>query len=137
MLTNKIILIVEDNVYLALDLAMAIEDANGRVAGPVASVADALALLASTKISAAVLDCELIDPDVTPIAMQLIEEGVPFVIHKGGDLPPALAAMTPCDVPVLSKPLKPSVVVQLLHEHIEKNVSAEQIAAPPRLGTAS
>jgi hypothetical protein len=42
MLEDKPVLIVQDNIYLALDLCSAVEQLQGRVVGPVSSVADAL-----------------------------------------------------------------------------------------------
>ena len=71
------ILIVEDNVYLALDLSNAIEDCNGRVVGPVRTVAEALSLIESHELSGAVLDYHLEDRDSSPIAACLAGEGVP------------------------------------------------------------
>jgi CheY-like chemotaxis protein len=113
MLNQKLILIVEDNCFLALDLAMAVEDLDGCVVGPVASVAEALVLLDSHQLAGAVLDCQLSDRDVTPVVTMLVDRGVPLVIHTGTGLPPALAEMHP-NLPVLMKPLKPAVVVELL-----------------------
>lgn len=45
MLTDKPVLIVQDNIYLALDLAAVVEQLDGRVVGPAATIAEALALL--------------------------------------------------------------------------------------------
>jgi CheY-like chemotaxis protein len=113
MLDQKSILIVEDNVFLALDLAMAVEDLGGCVVGPVARVDDAMALLQSHQVAGAVLDTQLEDRDITPMVVSLIEQGVPLVIHTGSGLPPALALTHP-DLPVLMKPLKPAIVLELL-----------------------
>ncbi len=55
MFENRPILIVEDECYLALDLANAVEDWNGKVVGPAATVVEALALLAAEKSGAAIL----------------------------------------------------------------------------------
>ncbi|MGI8932384.1 MAG: response regulator [Sphingomicrobium sp.] len=120
MLGSKSILIVEDNIFLALDLSLAVEDLGGAVVGPVSSVVDALSLIASCKISGAVLDCELVDRDITPIVMTLIEQGVPLVLHTGTGIPPALAEIHP-DLPVLAKPLKPAAVIKTLAERINDN----------------
>ena len=45
MLTGSLVLVAEDQIFIALDLALAVEDAGGEVAGPVASVENALALI--------------------------------------------------------------------------------------------
>lgn len=47
MFSEAPVLIAEDNVYLALDLSMAVEEMQGRVVGPASSVAEALTLLAT------------------------------------------------------------------------------------------
>ena len=80
MFAEKLVLIVEDDAYIALDLAGAVEDAHGQVAGPVACVRDALDVLETTHVDAAILDAQLCDRDVTPLAMLLKQRGVPFVI---------------------------------------------------------
>jgi len=61
MFSGAPILIAEDNLYLALDLSIAIEEMDGRVVGPAPSVADALKFLATHHVAAAIVDCQLID----------------------------------------------------------------------------
>ena len=117
MLDQRSVLILEDNAFVALDLSMAVEDSNGIVIGPAGSVAEALALIDAQEISAAVLDCQLSDRDVTPVALLLIDRGVPFVIHSGTGLPPQLRQAHP-DLPVLSKPLQPRSVIAALVDRI-------------------
>ncbi len=70
MLNQRFVLILEDNAFVALDLSMAVEDSDGIVIGPAGSVAEALALIDAQEISAAVLDCQLSDRDVTPVALR-------------------------------------------------------------------
>lgn len=125
MLDNKAILIVEDNCFVALDLAFAVEDVGGSVVGPVASVAEAMALLETHQIAGAVLDCQLVDRDVTPVVMCLVEQGVPLVVHTGTGLPPAVAEVHP-HLPVLLKPLKPAIVIEVLVGEI-RNVEHSSI----------
>lgn len=123
MFDGKPILIVEDEAMIALCLSLAVEDLNGQVVGPVATVREALELLETATIAAAVLDANLADRDVTPVALHLVERKVPFVIHTGTWVPPDLAALHP-DLPVLMKPLSPTVVLARLREEME--------AGPPR-----
>jgi AmiR/NasT family two-component response regulator len=119
MLDQKSILIVEDNVFLAIDLAMAVEDLGGSVIGPVGRVDEAMLLLDRHPISGAVLDSQLEDRDITPIVMCLVEQGVPLVIHTGTGLPPGLARSHP-DLPVLVKPLKPAIVLEILMDRMRE-----------------
>ena len=113
MLDQKAILIVEDNAFLAVDLAMAVEDLGGCVVGPVARVDEAMSLLDVHQLAGAVLDSQLEDRDITPVVTSLLKQGVPLVIHTGTGLPAALALSHP-DLPVLIKPLKPAIVLELL-----------------------
>jgi len=110
------ILIVEDDAIIALGLELAVEDRGYVVVGPVATVAEALALVAQGGIEGAVLDASLLDRDVGPVALQLIENGIPFVVHTGVGLPAVLARHYP-DLPVMMKPNSPDkVVARLLRE---------------------
>jgi len=116
MLNDKAILIAEDDVYLALDLSMAVERSNGRVVGPVGTVAEALVLLEDEPVAAALLGSRLADRDVSPVAMALAEKGVPFVIHACTGLPAEVARTLP-DSPLLIKPLhSEEILARLLNE---------------------
>jgi DNA-binding response OmpR family regulator len=114
-LTAQAILIVEDNVYLALDLCAAVEEMNGRVVGPVSSVIDAMRILDSEPVSAAILDYQLPDSDVTPVARRLVQEGVPYVLQTGTAVPAKLTLLS--DAPVVMKPVNPKHVVAVLADH--------------------
>jgi hypothetical protein len=123
MLRDKSILIVEDNCYLALDLSIAVEESNGRVIGPVGTVAEALALLEDEPIAAAVLGSQLADRDVTPVVTVLAATGVPFVIYTEAGLPPGVARSHP-DSPLLLKPLHADAIVTCLLDEIKRLESA-------------
>jgi len=90
-LLNQVsVLIVENEPFIALDLATAVEEARGKVIGPAGSVREALMLIQQHLVQAAVLDVNLSDGDVTPIAELLIEGGVPVIFYSGLALPVAL-----------------------------------------------
>lgn len=108
MLNHAPILIVEDEPFIALDLELAIEDAGGEVVGPAASVEEALALLDARPVAAAILDVNLVDGDISPVAEILIERGIPFILQTGVGLPPELARF-----PDLVVCIKPCVAAQL------------------------
>jgi CheY-like chemotaxis protein len=77
------ILIVEDQAIIALDLESAVEKSNGQVIGPASTVREALKLLHTNEVDAAILDANLPDGDVTPVAEQLIVAGIPFSHQYG------------------------------------------------------
>jgi DNA-binding response OmpR family regulator len=106
-------LIAEDEPFVALDLALAVKDAGGVPVGPAGSVRQALALLASNEITAAILDINLSDGDVTPVLQRLLDGGVPVIVHTGVAVPPQLRSRYP-DLTVLAKPVKSEALVARL-----------------------
>jgi DNA-binding NtrC family response regulator len=113
------ILIAEDNLYLSLDLSIAVEEMDGRVVGPASSVAEALTLLARNEIAGAIVDFQLADHDASPLARQLAERHVPFVIHTATAIPLLIGQIHP-EVPILMKPLQASAVLTCLLGEIRK-----------------
>ena len=113
MLNHASVLVAEDQPFIALDLALAIEDAGGEVVGPAASVKEALALLETADVAGAILDVTLADTDVTPIAEQLIADGIPLILQTGVGLPPGMAARFP-DLIVRIKPCDSAQLVDEL-----------------------
>ncbi|WP_425989189.1 hypothetical protein [Brevundimonas sp. TWP2-3-2] len=92
MLNHLSVLVAEDQPFIALDLALAVEDAGGKVVGPAASCAEALSLLANGTVAAAILDFNLVDGESSPLVEALVSLDVPFIVHTAVDLPTALAA---------------------------------------------
>lgn len=117
MLNNLPILIVEDEPFVAIDLAVTVEEAGGTVVGPAGSVLEALALIGKDRICAAILDVDLSDGDVTPVADLLISKAIPVVIHTGVGLPVSLKKRHP-NLPVFIKPAKVNVLTNKLAELI-------------------
>ena len=113
MLNRSAILIAEDQPFIALDLALAVEDADGEVVGPAASITEALALLESRPVVAAILDVNLVDGDILPVVEYLMEHGVPLILQTGVGLPPDLAARFP-NLVVRIKPTRAAVLVAQL-----------------------
>lgn len=80
------ILVVEDEYFLADDVARTLRRAGAAVVGPVARVVDAEALIAAgARIDAAVLDVNLTGEAVYAVADRLRGRGVPFVFATGYD----------------------------------------------------
>jgi len=110
LLNHACVLVAEDEPFIALDLALAIEDAGGQVVGPAASVKEALALLEATPVVGAILDVTLADKEVTCIAERLIADGVPVILQTGVGLPADMAARFP-DLIVRIKPCDSTLLV--------------------------
>lgn len=113
MLARARIMIVEDAEELAEGLAEAVRRAEGRIIGPLDSVEDALDFLNTERIDAAILDTELVDRDVTPVARQLMIRKIPFVLYTDGALPNELETCDPA-LPVFEKSAALSRLIQSL-----------------------
>lgn len=77
------ILVLEDEVLLAIDVQMMLEDEGFSVIGPAASVEEGLAILRSGPIDAAVLDINLHRERSDAVADGLEDLGVPFLYLTG------------------------------------------------------
>lgn len=110
MLQRCPILIVEDEPIIAMSLAMEIEFLNGVVVGPTSTVAQALNIVRATTIGGAILDGNLADRTITPVAIYLWERQIPFVLHSAKDIPSELASAI-SGVPVVPKPADPAAVI--------------------------
>lgn len=109
-------LIVEDEPFVALDLALSVEDAGGMVVGPAATLKEALSLVGGD-IKAAILDVHLPDGDVGPVLHKLMGRGIPVVVQTGGGLPTALQEKYP-DLLVLLKPNDPLELIAYLSQRL-------------------
>lgn len=85
-LRSRRILVVEDEYFLADDVAIAVAKLGGEIVGPVPTPEAALAALSAGKsIDAAVLDINLRGELVFPVADALTERQIPFVFATGYD----------------------------------------------------
>ena len=110
-LSDRRVMVCEDEVLVAYDIAAAVEEAGGEVIGPFATVKEALATLDTTKPDMAVLDVNLLDDDVTPVLERLVAASVPVVVNTGTKIPDTAAA---ANVPVFIKPTEPTELLAAL-----------------------
>ena len=136
MLTGALVLVAEDQIFIAMDLALAVEDAGGEVAGPVASVENALALIETRPITAAILDFNLTDGDITPVATLLLDANIPLIIQSGVGIPPELAMRFP-DIVVFIEPYVAADLVSKLADLIaeKRNLAENQTEITDRAGS--
>jgi DNA-binding NarL/FixJ family response regulator len=111
------LLIVEDEYLLAREMADYFEDIGAEIVGPVGTVEQALALIASSPIQIAVLDVNLRDERVYPVANDLTSKKIPFVFASGygSELEPDAYAGAPRCV----KPIEFAVLAKILGEQIK------------------
>jgi two-component SAPR family response regulator len=96
------ILVVEDEMLIALMIEDVVQDSGGEIVGPVATLEKALKLAGEEEFDAAILDVTIRGAKVYPVAELLLARGIPFVFATGyGDwaLPEELR-----DKPRLMKP---------------------------------
>jgi two-component system, response regulator PdtaR len=84
---QKCVLVVEDQLMIALDLRQTLEKLGYTVLGPASSVEKALALLETHTPDAALLDEDLRGVPVTPVAEVLRRRGIAYAIISGHHRP--------------------------------------------------
>jgi ActR/RegA family two-component response regulator len=85
-LQGKVILVVEDNFFIATEMRRSLATAGAQVLGPVGRIDDALALIARTDcIDGAVVDLNLHGDMAFPVADALVQRCVPFMFVTGYD----------------------------------------------------
>ncbi|AKM09335.1 response regulator [Croceicoccus naphthovorans] len=101
---SPVILLVEDEMIIAFDMADQLASAGFDVDGPYPSNSKALSALENGKPDVAILDVQLTDGDVYPVADRLREMSIPIVFHSGHadpaelsrDYPRAVVCTKPC-----------------------------------------
>src|SRR4051794_24920488 len=102
---GRCFLVVEDEYLIAADLTASLESIGIEVIGPAASVEEALRLIQNKgdRLDGAVLDINLRNERVFPVADALTARGVPFLFTTGYDadsIPKAYAGAPRCEKPV-------------------------------------
>jgi two-component system, response regulator PdtaR len=116
---GPLVLVVEDEVLIALHLEHLLGQRGWRVRGPAATVAQALHLLEDGEAPAvALLDLNLRGELVTPVAEALRARSIPFVLasaYRVDQVAPALAG-----VPNVGKPTDEGHLLAALARAIER-----------------
>ncbi|WP_262272427.1 response regulator [Microvirga yunnanensis] len=112
-LSGRRVLVVEDEFFVADDLVQALTRLGAEVLGPVPTRDEALELVATAgPIDLAVLDINLEDEAVYPVADLLSAKGVPFLFATGYSR--ALVPPQYQHVPRWEKPFNPQILAQAL-----------------------
>ena len=98
------VLVVEDEALVAMMIQECLAEFGYRIVGPVCTATEAAAKAQDGQFEAAVLDINLGDGAVYPIADTLAARGVPFVFITGYDAESVAARFR--KVPVLQKPIE-------------------------------
>lgn len=110
------ILIVADQVPLALDVQRVLRNAGYRAVGPAESAEDADRLIGQRPIDGAVVDLQLKAGNAAAVADRLAHQGIPFVWLTSESTDRALDAVPQRHdrAPMVSKPVKGEDLVQAL-----------------------
>ena len=102
-LDRKRLLVVEDDLFIAMQIESILRDAGAAAVEPCSNVERALALTDEQHFDAAILDVRLEDSDITLVAHRLAECGTPFIFYTGQSNADEVLAQWP-QCKVLSKP---------------------------------
>lgn len=106
------VLVLEDEFFLADDLARALRDAGARPVGPVGTIREAEKLISRERVDAAILDLNLRGEMASDFIERLAATDLPCLIVSGyarDGVPEAVS-----QVPRLEKPVSPSSVIDQL-----------------------
>jgi DNA-binding NtrC family response regulator len=103
-LSGKTILVVEDDFLVGHDLRSFLEDAGAAVVGPVGDIAHACTIARGHEIHGAVLDVRMWNETAAPVAVDLTQRSIPFIVvsgHAPEEIPPAMR-----EAAYLAKPVR-------------------------------
>ena len=120
MLSGRTVLLVEDEYFIAEDMAYQQKTCGAKVVGPVASVDAAIRLIEQTeRIDGAIVDLNLRGVMSWPILDALLQRGVPCVLTTGYDkssIAACYAEIVRCE--------KPTTMCPIPDDHIDPRRSA-------------
>ena len=103
MLEGARVLIAEDELLVAADLADHLEGFGAKVIGPAETVLHAAHLAATERLDAALLDFNLLDGNIAPLLDLLAARHVATVLYTGSKVPEELISRHP-QVSAITKP---------------------------------
>jgi two-component SAPR family response regulator len=77
------ILVAEDNVFAAMEVEQILDDCGCEIVGPAATVDQALRLARNERLDGALLDINLREQVVFPVAEELVRRGVRLIFITG------------------------------------------------------
>jgi len=114
------VLLVEDEIMIALLVEEILVEFGHTVVGPASRIDRALELVASEAIDVAILDVNIDDKEVYPVAEALAARGIPFMFVSGYDTLPERFR----DRPRLTKPFRQRALLELLVELGDERLAA-------------
>ena len=107
---QPVILVAEDETIVAWDLCATVEEAGYTVEGPYTDISSAMLAYQKHKPDLAILDVQLGDGNVFPLAEQMMAEDIPVIFHSGNYTPREVAERFP-ESHALAKPCPPAAII--------------------------
>ncbi len=107
------VLVAEDELIVGHDLCHTVAEAGYTVEGPFENLSSAMLAYQRNKPDLAILDVQLGDGVVYPLAEQMMAENVPVIFHSGQLSPDEVSARFP-SAQTLAKPCPPAEVIELV-----------------------
>lgn len=121
-LAGRRVLLVEDELMVAMLVETALEDESCIIVGPYGGLSEALLAAQSETLDLAVLDINLAGEMVFPVAEMLASRGVPFLLLSGYG---ALALPKEHeDWPICAKPFRLNELVAVLNRLVKPGAPA-------------
>lgn len=112
------ILVAEDELIVGVDLCDTVEEAGFQVEGPHAGISSAMLAFQKEKPDLAILDIQLDDGVVYPLAKKLADENVPIIFHSGRHTHAEVEEHFPTAT-TLAKPCPPSAMIEAVTSVLE------------------
>jgi DNA-binding response OmpR family regulator len=130
------VLVLEDDVLLAMDVEDHLTEQGVRVVGPFGRVPQALEAVNSVDLDGAILDLNLNGELSFPVIEALKSKGVPLIVCSGyAELPELKSKLA--GLPLLAKPWNPQKLAKLMDEHFSadpEQPAHKGVKSPPSIG---
>ena len=107
---QPVILVAEDETIVAWDLCATVEEAGYTVEGPYTDISSAMLAYQKQKPDLAILDVQLGDGNVFPLAEQMMAEDIPVIFHSDNYTPGEVSERFPHSH-ALAKPCPPAAII--------------------------
>jgi len=123
-MNQRRILVAEDEPIVAFDLCDTVQEAGYEVEGPHRDISSAMLAFQKQKPDLAILDVQLGDNVVYPLAQKLADENVPIIFHSGQFSRDDVHERFP-EATTLVKPCPPSSILDTVATALNVRTQAE------------
>jgi len=117
-MTPKHILVAEDESIIGFDLCETVQEAGYTAEGPHENLSSAMLAVQKHRPDLAILDVQLDDGVVFPLAEALIAEDVPVIFHSGQVSCEDAMQRYP-GIPAMAKPCPPSRMIAAVQDRLQ------------------